>query len=59
MLSKPPLPPLPSQVNKQAMQGKQNTPPANFNLSKSAKEEFLDEAVFIQRIVQYFPLNSI
>ena len=28
--------------------------------TKSAKEEVLDEeAVFIQRIVQYFPLNSI
>ena len=40
MLSKPPLPPLPSQVNKQAMQGKQNSPPANFNLSKSAKRKF-------------------
>ena len=40
MLSKPPLPPLPSQVNKQAMQGKQNTSPANFNLSKSAKRTF-------------------
>ena len=42
MLSKPPLPPLPSQVNKQAMQGKQNTPPASFNLSKSAKRTFFD-----------------
>ena len=42
MLSKPPLPPLPSQVNKQAMQGKQNTSPASFNLSKSAKRTFFD-----------------
>ena len=44
MLSKPSLPPLASQVNKQAMQGKQilRTTPANFNLSKSAKRTFLD-----------------
>ena len=46
MLAKPSLPPLASGVTKQGLQGKQilRAPPANFNLSKSAKRTFLSRA---------------